>query len=176
MKKTYLSLYSEINDLLYNNNELITFNQGKRLIKIQIEVLECVAKEENHVAQYELALRYADSGYLNPNPFYNNRKYIKWLLRSAKNGNIEALASLSVEYMSENNILGRNIVKGLSLLKQAYPKGSSLASLNYKINIKHLKNKKSELRIQLLEELDNLPDKGNEFLKMHLDYANALGR
>ncbi|RQO30396.1 hypothetical protein DBR32_12565 [Taibaiella sp. KBW10] len=171
MNENHNNLYQDINDLLYKYKNILDYNQSKKLIKLQIEFLEAGAKEGDDAAQFNLAVHYADSGYLNPNPFYNPSKYYKWMKIAAKNGNISAIANLSVWYISPENGKKSNIIKGLHLLKDAYNKGNYLASLNYKAYIKQLKKKKSQLKTQLLKALGNLPDKGAAFKKEHPDFA-----
>ncbi len=177
MNNEFFNLSKVISDFLYDNYRLLSYSQAKRLLKLQMEFLESAAKEGDVQAQFDLALMYKDCGYLTPNPYHNRNKVIKWFRIASKNGNSDAKANLSVEYLSnyDGNING-NIVRALDLLKDAYNKGNGLAILNYKINLKELKNRKSELRQQLLVELSKLPNNGEIFLKKHPDFALALGK
>lgn len=144
---------------------------------MQIDFLENAAYNHDSAAQFALALMYGAAGYLNPNPFYDHKKYEMWLNTAVENGNKEAMPNLANIYLWNNNIKERKIMQGLALLFVAFKHNAEkdgLAYLNYKNILRHLKKKNSELRLQLLEELQNMLDRGKQFLKMHPDYASAI--
>lgn len=173
----YYELYQELDKILYKYAKELNLGQKKQFLQLQIDFLENASYNHDSAAQFSLALMYGESGYLNPNPFYDHKKYEMWLKTAVDNGNKEAMPNLANIYLWNNNIQERKIIEGLALLFVAFkhnPEKDGLAFLNYKNILRHLKKKNSELRLLLLKELQNLPDRGKQFLKMHLDYANAI--
>ena len=176
MDNKYFELSKSLNEILYKFTKELDISQIKRILKWEIDSLETASYNHNAEAQYELALRYADTGYLVPNPFYNKKKYEKWLKIAVDNGNLEAMSNLANIYLWNEEEKKRRIIDGLKLLAIAYQNNVGNAIHNYKNSLRHLKNKKSDLRKLLLIELQNLPDSGKQFLKIHPDYAKVIER
>ncbi|HQE12804.1 MAG TPA: hypothetical protein PLQ78_08655 [Flavipsychrobacter sp.] len=174
MKNAFFELFEEVNKILYKFHEELNIIQKKKLLKLQIEFLEAAAYNHNAEAQFELALKFAETGYLVPNPFYSKKEYEKWLKIAVDNGNSAAMPNLANVYLWNEDKKKRRIIDGLILLEVARQQNVGYSSHNYTNILKHLKNKKSDLRNNLLIELVKLPDKGKKFLKKYPDYAEAL--
>jgi TPR repeat protein len=169
-----IKIATELNQLMHKYYKEIQYNQIIKLIKVQMELLEIAAKENNKDAQDELALLYGESAFFNKNPFFNKNKYVYWLKKAVKNGHVEAKINLASVYMTDENEKYSNVLKGLSLIKEAYNEGNEVAKINYEICIKNLRKKNSSLVKEIKKYFKKHPNKAKLFLEKNPDYATVL--
>lgn len=175
INERYVDFKRSIYSIMLKYSDLLSDDIAIAFLKLQVKLLKKSAKNGDKVAQFELAMMYADSGYFPNNPLHNYKLYVYWLQKSAKNNNVAAKANLSLEYLYSNDIRYINIIEGLSLLKDSYLAGYETAIINYNVTLDNLKNRKSKLRKNFIESLQSLSDSGKEFLSKHPDYSNAIG-
>ena len=164
----------ELNQLMHKYYQEIQYEQAIKLIKVQMDLLEIAALEGDKDASYELALLYGESAFFRENPFYNENKYVYWLRKAIKIGYSEAKNNLASVYMTSDNKKYSNILKGLSLIKEAYLDGNEVGELSYNNCIKNLKKKNSTLRKSVEQFFKLYPEKKNKFLGENPDFEDAL--